>query len=969
MKQHWTEVELRENWSLSSDEQLCVNSKNHKLVYALKMKYFDLHGHFLDDISTIPLVVRNYVAQLVVGNSSDNPVEDYQWRSRSAQIHNNEIREYYGYKKFDTSCLLVIKELIENSLLAQGLSTNQIIAKVYQHLKKLKIIPPSAMELKRRVSNLCAAYEENFFDKCYQSLTIESQNNILKLFELHNNEQTVLSFIRKTTGSISGNTANEELIKLKYIELTGILQLKHFAQAPRKLLKKYHDRVSTSSPSSLLEIKDKRRFYGLLGCFCYYKGGKILDTLVDIFIKSLHRLQNLSMSRAKQDLWEYYADNNRDELLDNLVDISLTHPDGIIKDKIYHGVGGKEKLEFSKESRKTGKQICMAFKYKHLSSFYIHHHRKYIISILSGIKLRTHISHAVLAAINFIISNEGTSKYYPDTIVVDTEIFAQADWDIILASGQVNRVYYELAALSLLRKELRCKNIWVEGAFKYSDPDKDLPQDFQVNKKSYYSSLNLAQDCWQEFQSLKVKMQQALKDFNNSIIAIDEVRIGKKAGKPHIYLTPYVAQDEPVNIAALKKEIGVLWPNLSLLDIFKEADLRIGLTQEFINVAGKTALNNTVAQERLLRCLFAIGTNTEFGKICIGSLHASEQDLWYIKKRFVTVEVLRFVIRKLVNNTLAIRDKNLWGNSVDSFASDSTKFAAWSGNLMSEYHIRYQGNGVMAYWHVEKKALCVSSQIAQCSSPEVPLMLEGVIHHATNVKVKNHSTDSHGQSLVAFAFAYLLGVELRPRIKGIGKIKLYKPDNHIAKADYCHLEDVMTRAVNWTLIANYYDEIIKYVAALKLRTAEVAVLLKRFIVDNSQSPVYKALLELGRAVRTIWACKYLTCKTLRMEVEEVLNVIENWHSGNNFIFFGKRGVISSNDENNQEISILALHLLQSSLVYINTLLIQQVLKKQHWQNRLTIEDKRAITPLFYDHINQYGTYMLDMNSRINIESV
>lgn len=288
---------------------------------------------------------------------------------------------------------------------------------------------------------------------------------------------------------------------------------------------------------------------------------------------------------------------------------------------------------------------------------------------------------------------------------------------------------------------------------------------------------------------------------------------------------------------------------------------------------------------------------------------------------------------------------------------------------MTEYHIRYQGYGIMAYWHVDKKALCITSQIMRCGASEIAATLAGIIHHATNAKVENHSTDTHGQSLIAFTFAYLLGIDLRPRIKGIGHLKLYKPDGNIAKSNYCNLEDVVTRPINWQLIIENYDQIIMYMAALKLGTAEPEALLKRFISNNIQSPLYKAILELGRAVRTIYVCRYLTSKELRIEVEEALNVIENWNSGNNFIFFGKRGVISSNDEVEKELSILCLHLLHSSFVYINTLMQQQVLKTSTWEGRLTLEDKPALTPLFYKHINQYGLFMLDMNQRIQIEDI
>ena len=45
--------------------------------------------------------------------------------------------------------------------------------------------------------------------------------------------------------------------------------------------------------------------------------------------------------------------------------------------------------------------------------------------------------------------------------------------------------------------------------------------------------------------------------------------------------------------------------------------------------------------------------------------------------------------------------------------------------------------------------------------------------------------------------------------------------------------------------------------------------------------------------------------------------------------------------------MLALHLLQLSLVYINTLMIQQVLAEPAWAGRLNTQDLRGITPLIY----------------------
>jgi hypothetical protein len=59
--------------------------------------------------------------------------------------------------------------------------------------------------------------------------------------------------------------------------------------------------------------------------------------------------------------------------------------------------------------------------------------------------------------------------------------------------------------------------------------------------------------------------------------------------------------------------------------------------------------------------------------------------------------------------------------------------------------------------------------------------------------------------------------------------------------------------------------------------------------------------------------------------------------------------------------MLALHLLQSALVHVNTVLIQRVLNDPSWAARLTDEDRRALSPLFWTHVNPYGKFTLDMN--------
>ena len=81
----------------------------------------------------------------------------------------------------------------------------------------------------------------------------------------------------------------------------------------------------------------------------------------------------------------------------------------------------------------------------------------------------------------------------------------------------------------------------------------------------------------------------------------------------------------------------------------------------------------------------------------------------------------------------------------------------------------------MVYWHVEKKQLCIHSQLTTCSASEVAAMLQGLLHHDTDVEIEANITDTHGASIVGFGFCELLGFKLMPRLKQIGRIPLYAP--------------------------------------------------------------------------------------------------------------------------------------------------------------------------------------------------
>lgn len=405
----------------------------------------------------------------------------------------------------------------------------------------------------------------------------------------------------------------------------------------------------------------------------------------------------------------------------------------------------------------------------------------------------------------------------------------------------------------------------------------------------------------------------------------------------------------------------------NLLDILKEAELRVGFVEALRSVGAREVLDRETLRRRLLLCLHGLGTNAGLKRMTSGGGEDGYADLLYVRRRFITKEGLRGAIARICDAIFEVRRADLWGEGTTACASDSKRFGAWDQNLMTEWHARYGGPGVMVYWHVERHSVCIYSQLKTCSSSEVASMIEGVLRHNTEMDVEKQYVDTHGQSEVGFAFCHLLGFQLLPRLKNLRKQRLHRP-NKGEPEKYPNLQPILTRPIQWDLIEQQYDELIKFTTALRLGTADAESILRRFTRSNVQHPTYRALCELGKALKTVFLCDYLRLESLRREIHEGLNMIETWNGANDFILYGKGGEFANNRLEDQEVLMLSLHLLQICLVYVNTLMIQQVLAQPEWQGRLMATDLRALSPLKWQHVNPYGTFTLNMNQRLPLDA-
>lgn len=985
MKRHWELDELIDHFTLMPNELALLGNKTGetRLGFAVLFKFFQYEAKFPSRKNEIPKEVIKYIAKQI--NLEAYLFDGYDWAGRSIKYHRSQIREFFGFRESTVEDTNNISEWLSKHVLYHDANMDNLKEVAYNKFKELQVEPPTVDRMERLIKSAIYTYENKFFQETFQKLPpdailkMDNLINDLTAYEAseidYSSEGDSISFndLRSDPGRIGLESVFKEITKLKTIQkinLPGDL----FNNIPNKILKKYKLRAVSEDLRELRRHPDSLR-YTLLAAFFWLRSREITDNLIELLIQIIHRIGVRAERKVEKELInDFRKVNGKTNILFQMADAALNNPDGIVRQVLFPVVNENTLAALVKEFKNTGSAYRQKV-YTIMRSSYSNHYRRMVPQLLNILAFRSNneVHQPIIKALEVIEKyyNVGTHYFYDfEDIPIDGVIRPVMREAVIEVddNGQerINRINYEIVALQSLRDKLRCKEIWVVGADRYRNPDEDLPTDFEEQREENYKALRQPLDAEEFINNIKQAMYNGLTKLDAEMPKNSKVRLSSK-NNGWITLSPSDPQPESINLTKLKAEIMRQWPMTNLLDILKESDLRLKFTTNFKTVAAHERLDSQTIQKRLILALYGLGTNAGLKRISSGNHGENYKDLLYIRKKFINKDNLRSAISEVVNAILKVRVQDIWGEGTATCASDSKKFGAWDQNLMTEWHIRYRGRGVMIYWHVEKNSTCIYSQLKQCSSSEVSAMIDGLLKHCTDMEIEKNFVDSHGQSEVAFAFCHLLGFNLMPRLKAIHSQKLYRPDTGITEA-FPNLQPVLTRPINWDLIRQQYDQMVKYATALRLGTAETEAIMKRFTRNNLKHPTYQALSELGKAIKTIFLCEYLNSEELRIEIHEGLNVVENWNSANSFIFYGKGGEISTNRIEDQELAVLSLHLLQNCLVYINTLMIQQVLSQKKWYDMMTSEDFRALTPLIYTHVNPYGNFNLDMEERIPLET-
>ncbi|MFO0949702.1 MAG: Tn3 family transposase [Isosphaeraceae bacterium] len=727
-----------ERWTLTPADHVLVAAKTraNRLGFAVLLLFFREYGRFPADGSEIDRPTVYEVARQI----RLPPPEDHSLNlsGRTAERHRAEIRALFGYREATVADAEALQAWLRDQAAVVGAVPDHLVPRLEARCRELAIEPPSKDRVDRIMRAAIRSHEERLYARIRVRLTPEIRARLEALLQPGRDPESgpdgdgqpgtapaVLLQLRGNPGRPSFAGVQAELARLELVRRVG-LPADLFDRVLPQELERYRRRVAVEAPHELRRHPEAMRLTWL-AAYVHIRGRQVTDDLVDLLTETIHQIGARAERRVDRDLLEDLRRvSGKQSLLFDLAGAALDHPDGIVREVVFPVVGEQTLRDLAQEAKATGPTYRVTLRTV-IRNSYKGHYRRMVPQILKALDFRSNNRRhrPVIQALDLLKRYAETRLHnYSAEEDVPIDGVARGLWrEAVIEKDtegrpRVNRITYEICVLDALRDKLRCKEVWVVGANRYRNPDDDVPADFEAQRTPYYQALNLPLEAGRFIADLQAEMRQALHTLNAGLPTNSLVRIGvKRAG--WITVTPLDAQPDPPNLTALKAEVAATWPMTSLLDMVKEADLRLNFTEALKSPTAYETLDRAALQPRLLLCLHGIGTNAGLQRMAGLESGVSYKDLAYVRRRYLSVDALRRAIAIVTNGTLHARNPAIWGEGTTACASDSKHFGAWDQNLTTQWHVRYGGRGIMIYWHVERKSLCIHSQLKSPSSSEV----------------------------------------------------------------------------------------------------------------------------------------------------------------------------------------------------------------------------------------------------------
>ena len=365
------------------------------------------------------------------------------------------------------------------------------------------------------------------------------------------------------------------------------------------------------------------------------------------------------------------------------------------------------------------------------------------------------------------------------------------------------------------------------------------------------------------------------------------------------------------------------------------------------------------ASHRYVLTTFAYGCGlgpTEAARHLGGTVSADQ--LAFADRRHVDIADLRAASSDLINLYAQFELPQQWGKG-QSAAADGTHFETYEDNLLAEHHIRYGKTGGIAYRHVADNYIALFSRFIACGTYEATYILDALLQNLSDVKPKSLHADTHGQSAAVFGLAYLLGIELMPRIRRWQSLTLYRSDS---ANRYSRINSLFSGTVNWALIQEHYPLFMQIALAIQSGALAPSSVLTRVNSYSTKNRFALALKELGNAVRTTYLLEWIMDESLRRTVHKGTTKIERHHKFAKHLAFGAGGHLRSNNPADQEKAIVYNELVTNAVALQNVVDQTQALHTLKSKGvNICAADLAFLSPYATSKLKRFGDYPTNLN--------
>ncbi len=236
-------------------------------------------------------------------------------------------------------------------------------------------------------------------------------------------------------------------------------------------------------------------------------------------------------------------------------------------------------------------------------------------------------------------------------------------------------------------------------------------------------------------------------------------------------------------------------------------------------------------------------------------------------------------------------------------------------------------------------------------------MIEGLLKAGLSVEADTVYSDTQGQSATVFAFTYLMGINLMPRIRNWKELDFFRADK---ECHYRHIDGLFKGTIDWPLIRTHWKDLMQIALSIQADKIASPLLLRRLSASGHRNRLFRAAQELGRAQRTVFLLNWIANLSLRQEVTAETNKIESYNGFAKYFSFGG-DVIAENDPDEQQKRLRYNDLVASAVILQNTVDMMRILRKLDAEGQAVYgQDVAFLSPYPTSSVKRFGDYRLDL---------